>query len=303
MSKSNKYLLIIVGPTGIGKTDLSILLARHWKTEIISCDSRQIYREMKIGTAVPEAKQLLSVPHHFIGNLSIHDYYNAFNYETDVLSLLEELYKNRDLLIVAGGSGLYLDAVLYGMDDIPDPDPILREQLTQRIEKDGVNAMAEELKTIDPKYYNEVDINNPKRVLRGLEVWYSTGKKFSSFRIRKNDPRPFTPIIINLEMEREDLYSRINLRVDMMIEAGLIEEAQALYQYKNLNALNTVGYKELFEHFDGKYPKEEAIRLIKRNSRHYAKRQITWNKKYKGMFNAHPKDVGGIIKWIEAQIV
>lgn len=303
MSKSNKYLLIIAGPTGIGKTDLSIQLARHWKTEIISCDSRQMYREMKIGTAVPDLDQLASVPHHFIGNLSIHDYYNVFNYETDVLTLLDEMYKQRNLYIVTGGSGLYLDAVLYGMDDIPDPDPILRKQLTQRIREDGVNKLAQELKEIDPEYYNEVDINNPKRVLRGLEVWYSTGKKFSSFRIRKNVPRPFTPIIINLEMEREDLYSRINLRVDIMIEAGLIKEAQSLYPNKNLNALNTVGYKELFKHFDGQYSLEEAIRLIKRNSRHYAKRQITWNKKYKGVFNAHPKDVGGIIKWIETQIV
>jgi len=301
MSKPVKYLLIIIGPTGIGKTDLSIELARHWKTEIISCDSRQMYREMKIGTAVPSDEQLDAVKHHFIGNLSIHDYYNVFSYETEVLKLLENIYEHTNTAIIAGGSGLYLDAVLFGMDDIPDPDPILREQLTKRMDSEGVKIMAEELRTIDPDYYEEVDINNPKRVLRGLEVWYSTGQKFSSFRIKKDGSRPFTPIFVNLEMPREELYERINHRVDLMVQNGLKQEAQNLYHLKGLNALNTVGYKEWFGHFDGLYPEDEAIRLIKRNSRHYAKRQITWNKKYKGSLNANPESVNEIIEWVNSQ--
>ncbi len=301
MSNPNKYLLIVTGPTGIGKTDSSISLAKHWKTEIISCDSRQMYREMNIGTAVPSSEQLAAVPHHFIGNLSIHDYYNAYHFETEVLNLLDKLYSDNNIVIIAGGSGLYLDAVLYGMDDIPDPDPVLRNKLTQRMIKDGVKVLAEELREIDPEYYDEVDINNPKRVLRGLEVWFSTGQKFSSFRIRKDRPRPFIPLIVNLEMEREKLYTRINQRVDMMIKEGLEKEALGLYPLKGLNALNTVGYKEWFDYFEGQYPVEEAIRLIKRNSRHYAKRQITWNKKYKGMLNVHPESVQDIINWVEYQ--
>ena len=301
MSSPIKYLLIIIGPTGIGKTDLSIQLASHWKTDIISCDSRQMYREMKIGTAAPSPEQLAAIPHHFIGNLSIYDYYNVSHYETDVLKLLGQMYQTSNLVILAGGSGLYLDAVLYGMDDIPDPDPALREQLTNRIKQQGVKELAEELKVIDPEYYAEVDINNPKRVLRGLEVWYTTGQKFSSYRIRKDNTRPFTPIFVNLEMPREDLYERINHRIDLMVLEGLKEEAQSLYPLKGLNALNTVGYKEWFGHFDGLYSENEAIRLIKRNSRHYAKRQITWNKKYNGRLNANPESVNEIIEWVNSQ--
>ena len=287
MDKS-KQLIILVGPTGIGKTDMSIEVAKYFDTEIISCDSRQMFREMNIGTAVPSPSQLEAVSHHFIGNLSIHDYYNVFSYETDVLKLLEKLFEEKDHVVLAGGSGLYLDAVLFGMDDIPDPDPILREKLTKRIEAEGVAPLAEELRIIDPEYYSEVDHNNPKRVLRGLEVWHSTGKKFSSFRIRKNRSRPFTPQIINLEMDRELLYKRINRRVNLMLEMGMKQEAISLYPQRALNALNTVGYKEWFGHFDGLYPEEEALRLIKRNTRRYAKRQITWNKKYDIKLNTAP---------------
>jgi len=301
MSSPGRYLVIIIGPTGIGKTDLSINIASDWNTEIISCDSRQMYREIKIGTAAPSQQQLAAVPHHFIGNLSIHEYYNVFHYETDVLNLLGEMYKKYKLVILTGGSGLYLDAVLYGMDDIPDPDPELRLRLTKRIQEQGVNVLAEELKSIDPEYYSEVDINNPNRVLRGLEVWYTTGNKFSSYRIKKNVKRPFIPLFVNLEMPREELYERINLRVDLMMKEGLKDEALRLYPHKGLNALNTVGYKEWFGHFDGDYPEEEAIRLIKRNSRHYAKRQITWNKKYPDMLQAHPESVEKINEWIKSQ--
>ncbi len=284
----SRQLIILIGPTGIGKTDLSIEVAKYCDTEIISCDSRQMFREMNIGTAVPSPSQLKAIRHHFIGNLSIHDYYNVFSYETDVLKLLEKLFEEKTHVVLAGGSGLYLDAVLFGMDDIPDPDPILREKLTKRIETEGVAPLAEELRLIDPEYYAEVDQNNPKRVLRGLEVWHSTGKKFSSFRIRKNRTRPFTPHIINLEMDRELLYKRINRRVNLMREMGMKEEAFSLYPQRALNALNTVGYKEWFGHFDGLYPAEEALRLIKRNTRRYAKRQITWNKKYDVKLNTAP---------------
>jgi tRNA dimethylallyltransferase len=211
------------------------------------------------------------------------------------------MYAKDNLAIITGGSGLYLDAVLYGMDDIPDPDPVLREKLTKRMEIEGVQKMADELRTIDPEYYKEVDINNPKRVLRGIEVWHSTRQKFSSFRIRKDGSRSFTPLFVNLDMDREELYDRINRRVDIMISAGLEDEARQLYAHRDLNALNTVGYKEWFGHFDGDYTAEEAIRLIKRNSRHYAKRQITWNKKYQGALKIHPGSLDEIIKWVEYQ--
>ncbi len=297
-----KTLLIIIGPTGIGKTAYSIELAKNQDTEIISCDSRQMFREMRIGTAVPSFEELNAIPHHFIGNLSIHDYYNVYQYETEVLKLLDSLYRKKDLLILTGGSGLYLDAILFGMDDIPNPDIAIREKLTKRIKDEGVGPLAEELKVIDPAYYAEVDKFNPKRVLRGLEVWYSTGKKFSSFRVKTNRPRSFTPLIVNLQMEREDLYSRINKRVNIMIESGMKEEALSLYPMRQLNALNTVGYKEWFGHFDGQYNEEEAIRLIKRNTRHYAKRQITWNKKYDIKLNTSPESTAEILKYLDSQL-
>lgn len=301
MLNSEKILLIIIGPTGIGKTALSINLAKRWSAEILSCDSRQMYREMKIGTAVPGPTQLAAVKHHFIGNLSIHDYYNVFNYETEALELIDRLHEQGNIVIMTGGSGLYLDAVLYGMDDIPDPDPILREELTKRIEDEGVAVLADELREIDPEYYDQVDRNNPKRVLRGIEVWHSTGRKFSSFRIKKAPQRNFTPVIINLTMDRDLLYERINRRVDGMIASGLKQEAKSLYPYRYLNALNTLGYKEWFKQFDGEYPEEEAIRLIKRNTRHYAKRQITWNKKYQAALNIHPESFEEIVQYLESR--
>ncbi len=295
MEKSKK-LLIIIGPTGIGKTAFSIEIAKNQDTEIISCDSRQMFREMKIGTGVPSPDELKAVPHHFIGNLSIHDYYNVYQYETEVLKLLDNLYKDKDLLILTGGSGLYLDAVLFGMDDIPNPDIAIREKLTNRIKNEGVGPLAEELKEIDPEYHAEVDEFNPKRVLRGLEVWYSTGEKYSSFRIRTRRKRSFIPMIVNLRMEREDLYSKINRRVNNMIESGMKKEALSLYPMRELNALNTVGYKEWFGYFDGQYSEEEAVRLIKRNTRHYAKRQITWNKKYDVKLHTSPDSTDETLK-------
>jgi tRNA dimethylallyltransferase len=302
MNMPDNILLVLIGPTGIGKTGTSIELAKKWNAEIISCDSRQMYREMEIGTAVPSPDQLKAVKHHFIGNLSIHDYYNVYRYEVEVLQLLKSIFSKQNIAIITGGSGLYLDAVLFGMDDIPDIDPIVRNELTRRIEAEGVEKLAAELKKIDPDYYDQTDIKNPKRILRGLETWYSTGTRFSSYRQKNTAAREFKPLIINLDIDRAELYSRINTRVNKMVKSGLREEARSLYPHRGLNALNTVGYKEWFAHFDGDYGEEEAVRLIKRNTRHYAKRQITWNKKYDIALNSDPADIETITEFVEKLI-
>lgn len=276
-----KQLICLIGPTAVGKTDLSIKLAKELNTEIISCDSRQVYKELKIGTAVPNQQQLDAVPHHFIANVSIHDYYSVFEYETGVLNKLNLLFQKYDLIVLSGGSGLYLDALLYGMDDIPDPDPEIRENLEKRFQKEGIESLRFDLKRLDPVYYDEVDIRNPKRVMRGLEVCLTTGKPFSYYRTRSTSKRPFSHKIICLNRDRGILHDRINQRVDLMIKSGLVDEATKLYPYRHLNALKTVGYRELFEAMEKNEAFEDAIELIKRNSRRYARRQITWNKRYK----------------------
>jgi tRNA dimethylallyltransferase len=280
---NKKKLIILTGPTGIGKTDLSIDLALALETEIISCDSRQMYRELVIGTAPPDEGQLAKVKHHFVGHLSIHDFYSAGRYELEVLALLDELFKTRDKVLMVGGSGLYIDALINGIDDLPTIDPAVREKLWLRLVNEGFDKLKEELKTIDPEYYHLADLNNPKRVMKALEVFTMTGRTYSSFRTGTSKKRPFEIILTGLQMEREKLYHRIDMRVDKMLEAGLENEALSLYPFKYLNALNTVGYKEFFEYFEGKYDRDEAIRLIKRNSRHYAKRQITWFNRYPQM--------------------
>ncbi len=277
---AEKQLICIVGPTAVGKTDLAIDLAEQLRTEIISCDSRQFYAEMKIGTARPEAYQLERVKHYFIGHLSIHNYYSVYGYELDALRQLKALFSQRSQVVLVGGSGLYLDALLYGMDDIPDPDPEIRKKLIERFEDEGVESLRFELKRLDPDYYQSTDIQNPKRILRGLEVCLSTGKPFSSFRVRQTESRYFTPYIICLDRERANLHKRINQRVNLMMEEGLEAEARRLIPFKGHNALKTVGYKELFEFFDGLIDLEKAVELIKRNTRHYARRQISWNKRY-----------------------
>jgi len=276
-----KQLICIIGPTGVGKTDISIKLAQNLSTEIVSCDSRQMFREMSIGTAVPDAKQLVQVIHHFIQTISIHDYYSVYEYELDALRCLEKLFSKNENVILTGGSGLYLDALLYGMDDIPDPDPVIRQELEERYHREGLDNIRFELKKLDPEYYDEVDKRNYKRVIRGLEVCLTTGKTFSYFRRRAHRERDFEHHIICLDRERSQLHERINTRVDKMISDGLVQEARKLYHLRNLNALKTVGYRELFEAFDGDISEETAIELIKRNSRRYARRQITWNKRYK----------------------
>jgi len=274
-------LFLIVGPTACGKTDYSISLAKEIGSPIISCDSRQIYRELKIGTAPPSESQLREVRHYFIQSHSIFDYYTAGRYELDAISLMNELFKERSALVMVGGSGLYADAVCYGLDDFPCPDIDIRESLISRIKSEGVESLAHELKILDPESYNFIDISNPQRVIRALEVVLTTGKKFSSFKSFCRKERDFDIERVVIERERSDLYDRINKRTDTMISMGLVDEARALLPNKNLTALKTVGYRELFDHFEGKTTLEEAVELIKRNTRRYAKRQITWFKKIK----------------------
>lgn len=279
LSDMKKKLIILLGPTGVGKTERSLQLAESLHTEIISCDSRQMYREMKIGTAAPTEKELARVPHHFIGNLSIHDYYSCGKFELEALQKCEELFQSHDTVLMVGGSMLYIDAICKGIDDIPKIDEELRKELDIRLANEGVESLRAELKMLDPVYYRQVDPMNHKRIKHALEVCLQTGKPFSSFRTESKKERPFEIEKIGFIRPREELYERINLRVDKMFEEGLIEEAKKLYPYKGLNSLNTVGYKELFEYFDGNWTLEYAKQMIQQNSRHYAKKQITWFKR------------------------
>jgi len=276
---SNNFLITIVGPTAIGKTALSIQLAKHFKAEIISCDSRQFYKEMTLGTAVPEADELAAAKHHFIQNRSIFDDYNVGEFERDVLSKLDELFKENPIQIMVGGSGLYVDAVLKGLDYFPVVPSNIRKELTEKLEKEGLEYLQEKLKELDLETYNTITIDNPKRVMRALEVCIGSGIPYSTFKNKPKAPRNFTAIKVGLNADREIIYARINQRVDIMIENGLLEEAKELYQHKNLNALQTVGYRELFSYFDEDFTKEFAISEIKKNTRRFAKRQLTWFKK------------------------
>ncbi len=271
-----KTLLVLLGPTGVGKTNLSIELAEHLGSPIISCDSRQVYRELPIGTAAPTADEQARVQHYFIGTHSIADSYNAGQYEADALALLEQLFVKHDTLLMVGGSMLYIDAVCRGLDDIPHVSPATRQQVQSDYAAGGIEALQAELQTLDPAYFAEVDKQNPQRLMHAIEICRETGKPFSSFRTGEKKPRPFRIIKVGLNRDRAELYERINLRVEQMLEAGLEAEARAVYPHKHLNSLNTVGYKELFPYFDGEYSRDEAVRLIKQDSRHYAKRQLTW---------------------------
>jgi tRNA dimethylallyltransferase len=295
-------LIVILGPTGIGKTDLGISIANKLETEIISCDSRQFYKELKIGTAMPNEEQLLTIKHHFIGHLSIYDYYNASMFEIDVLKLLEERFQKKKKMIMLGGSGMYIDVVCRGIDDLPDIDQEIRNQLQEKFEKEGIESLRFELKRLDPEYYSIVDLKNPKRILKGLEICMMTGKTYTSFRTSVKKERDFKILKIGLNTNREKLYKRINSRVDKMVEAGLVDEAREFYPLKNINALKTVGYKELFDHFDGLYDLDKAIELIKRNSRHYAKRQLTWFARDKEITWFEPTDEEGIIEFIYSNL-
>lgn len=278
-SETQSTLLVILGPTAVGKTQLSISIAKLLSAEILSADSRQFYREMKIGTASPSVDELAAVPHHFVGHLSIFDEYNVSKFESDALEKIETLFQSSCFAVMAGGSGLYIRAVCRGIDDLPDPDPTLRENLKETLIRDGIAALRNQLKMLDPDYYHQVDLSNPKRLLRALEVCITTGQPFSS--LRRNEPckRNFRIVKVGLTREKEELNKRINNRVEAMMEKGLEAEARQLYPHRHLNALNTVGYKELFQYFDGELTKDKAIEKIKTNSRRYAKRQMTWFRK------------------------
>lgn len=272
-------LIVLLGPTGIGKTDLSLSIATALDCEIISADSRQLYRDMQIGTAAPTAEQLQTVPHHFVGTLGLEEYYSAAQYEADVLDFLSTAFLQHDKMLLTGGSMMYIDAVCDGIDDIPTISAEVRERVMQKYKAEGLELLCEELRSLDPQHYAEVDLKNPRRVIHAIEVCYMTGNTFSSFRTRTRKERPFHIFKIGLQREREELFYRINARVDAMIEGGLVEEARRLYPYRHLNALNTVGYKELFAYFDGEMDLSMAIEKIKKNTRVYAKKQMTWFKK------------------------
>lgn len=286
-----KNLIVIAGPTAIGKTSLAIELAKYYKCPVISADSRQFYKEMNIGTAKPTPEEIQTIPHYFIDNISIHDSYNVGQYERDAIECIEKLFNDHETLILVGGSGLYINAVLNGVDEFEEIPAYIREQLIKDYEEKGIAFLQEELKQRDEIYYHQVDLNNPQRIMRALEVCIHTQKPYSGFRKKEKKERSFEAFKILLNTDRESLYTRINKRVDQMMEEGLLEEAKSLYPNKNLNALNTVGYKELFDYMDGKSSLEEAVSLIKQNTRRYAKRQLTWFN-HQGEFETfEPSDV------------
>ena len=279
VANKNKRLIVISGATAIGKTALSIQLAQHFNSEIISADSRQFYKELKIGATPPSQEELIKVKHHFIQHLSVKDDYNVGLFEKDAIAVLYTLFKKTDTLIMAGGSGLYIDAVCNGLDTFPEVDEKIKKELIAEYKNKGITFLQDELKKRDPVYFDIVDINNPQRLIRALAVIRESRKPFSSFRNKTFAERDFKISHFSLEMEREKLYERINRRVDMMMEEGLLKEVENLIPYKNKNALQTVGYKELFSYFDGEISLEEAINKIKQNTRRFAKRQISWFKR------------------------
>jgi len=279
MQTTSPLLVIIEGATGIGKTAVGIKLAMHFSGEIISADSRQVFRELSIGTAKPTLRQLNQVPHHFVGILSVFDNYNAWLFEEQVQSFLQSYFLQNDVAFMVGGSGLYIDAVCNGIDEIPDILPEIRKEITELCETQGMESLQNKLKIVDPEYYKFVDISNKARLIRAVEIYQQTGKPFSSFRTQQTKPRPYRILKIALERPREELYQSINQRVDEMIDAGLEQEAKVWFAHKQLNALQTVGYKEFFEFFEGKCSRDRAIELIKQHTRHYAKKQISWFKR------------------------
>jgi tRNA dimethylallyltransferase len=303
------YLITIIGPTAIGKTALSIFLAKHFNCEILSCDSRQFYKEMKIGTAVPNDEELAAAKHHFIQNKTIFENYSVGDFEQEAIQKLDELFLQNNIQIMVGGSGLYVDAVLKGFDDFPNIDESIRNDLNVDFEEFGIDYLQQKLKELDSEYYkklvaeNPQTLQNPQRMKRFVEVCIGTGKPYSSFLKQKKNNRNFTPIIIGLEAEREIMYDRINQRVDIMIKEGLLEEAKNLYPNKNLNALQTVGYRELFDYFDEKTTLEFAIEEIKKNTRRFAKRQLTWFKRTENVaWFDFKTDINEIINTINSKL-
>jgi len=292
-------LIVLVGPTCVGKTDFSIQIARHFGCEIISADSRQFFREMKIGTAVPSDSQLAAVKHYFIRFLSVKDYYSVSLFERDVLKLLPCLFERNNIALMTGGSGMYIDAVCYGIDDIPDVDPLVREKYIKKYKDEGIAGLRLSLKLLDPDHYEKVDLKNPKRLIRALEICETAARPYSTFLIKRKRERDFGIIKIGIKRPREELYNRINQRVDEMISNRLEEEARSMFGMRDLNALNSVGYKEFFDYFEGKITKEEAVDLIKRNTRRFAKRQMTWWGRDKEIKWFNADDLTEIIGFLE----
>ena len=299
---NEKHLIVIAGPTAVGKTAIAIRLAQHFNTDIISADARQFYKEMNIGTAKPTDEQLKLIPHHFINFLSVNDIYNVGQYEKDVLEKLNELFKTHDVVIMTGGAGLFIRAVTEGLDVLPSADPEIRESLQELFETQGIEALQIKLEDVDPEYYKKVDIQNPVRLIRALEVFYATGKPISTFHIRETPERPFKSIKICLELERKTLYNIINNRVDKMIDNGLLKEAENLFPLRHLNALQTVGYSEFFDYLENTTDLKTAIEKIKQNTRNYAKRQMTWFRKDKEFVWVKADNYEKIQSIVEAQL-
>lgn len=298
------YLITIVGPTAIGKTALSIKLAEHFNAEIVSCDSRQFFKEMTIGTAVPELEELAAAPHHFIQNKSIDEEYSVGHFEREALEKLDLLFTKHNIVIMVGGSGLYVDAVINGLDYFPTIDPAVRLALNHRLETEGLESLQNQLKELDPQTFDEIAIENPHRIIRALEVCIGSGQTYSSFKNKPKTPRNFTPIKIGLKADREIIYERINRRVNIMLDKGLLNEAKNLHHQKHLNALQTVGYRELFDYFDGKIDFDFAIEEIKKNSRRFAKRQLTWFKKDENtLWFDYMDDVNNVIQSINNHVL
>lgn len=279
-----KTLIIITGPTAVGKTEIAINCAKLFDTDIISCDSRQFYKEMNIGTAVPSTEELESVKHHLIQHISVHDYYNVSTFEKEALQVLDKLFRTKDVVVMTGGSGMYIDTICHGIADIPDIDFKIREDVKQKYQEFGLEYIQKWLQRVDPEYFEQVEISNPQRVIRGIEIFEQTGEKYSQLRIFKKKKRDFNIIKICLLRPKEELHKRIHCRVDKMIESGIIEEAKLLHKNKGISALNTVGYRELFDYFDNKITLEQAIENIKTNTRRYAKRQLTWFRRSKDYY-------------------
>lgn len=296
------FLIVLIGPTGVGKTALSLRVAEELSTEIVSADSRQLYADLKIGTAAPTPEQLNRVPHHFVGTLQLTDYYSAAQYEAEVLKLLEELFNQHQAVVLTGGSMMYVDAVCKGIDDIPTVDEVTRKVMLERYETEGLEQLCKELRLLDPEYYHIVDKKNPKRVIHALEICYMTGKTYTSFRTQQKKERPFHIIKIGLKREREELYHRINKRVDEMMADGLVDEAKSVFEHRHLNSLNTVGYKEIFNYLDGTWELPFAIEKIKQNSRIYSRKQMTWFKRDESIRWFHPDQEEEVLAYIRQQM-
>lgn len=294
-------LVVLIGPTAVGKTDASLAIAAYLGCPIISADSRQMYKGMEIGTAMPGKEELARHKHYFVGQLTPGDYYSAARYEEEVMSLLEKEFPHHPTMLMSGGSMMYIDAVCNGIDDIPTVDDVTRAMVLDKYEREGIEKLSDELRILDPEYYREADIKNPKRVMHALEICYMTGKRYSSFRKRQKKERPFRIIKIGLQRDREELYERINRRVDMMIEQGLIEEVKSFSHLKHHNSLNTVGYKEIFKYLDGEWTLPFAIEKIKQNTRIYSRKQVTWYRKDEEITWFHPNEIENIIKHIESE--